>query len=379
MTGVPGRPDGWRGPLREVDRLEWRAGDPGAPGDLLAEFLQRHGLDGPPAGQTGEVGVALLVGSLGCAALAGLPTGRPSPVPAVPELVAVAVRRAPAGGRGPGPPAATGPAAVGPWQTSWTDGEHARAVEAVRAAIARGDVYQANVVGHRSADYTGDPRALAAAVATLPGATYGGVLCGVGWTVGCASPEQLVRVTGESVTTRPVKGTLAVQPGSDAALRASVKDRAEHIMIVDLERNDLARVARTGSVEVAELYALSAWSGLWHAGSTVAARLRPEVGTSEVLRALLPGGSVTGAPKRAACALLADLEPCGRGPAMGALGFVWPGGLDLGLTIRTVALDADRIHLWAGGGITWGSDPAAEVAEAHAKAGPVLLALAAMP
>jgi para-aminobenzoate synthetase component I len=95
-----------------------------------------------------------------------------------------------------------------------------------------------------------------------------------------------------------------------------------------------------------------------------------------VLAALLPGGSVTGAPKHAACGLLAELEPVGRGPAMGAFGFVWSGGLDLGLTIRTVAVSEGRVHLWAGGGITWGSDPATEVAEAHAKAAPVEGALA---
>jgi para-aminobenzoate synthetase component 1 len=96
-----------------------------------------------------------------------------------------------------------------------------------------------------------------------------------------------------------------------------------------------------------------------------------------VLRAVLPGGSVTGAPKRAACQLLAALEPVGRGPAMGAFGIVRPGGLDLGLTIRTVGVDTDRVHLWAGGGITWGSDPADEVAEAEAKAEPLLRALRA--
>jgi para-aminobenzoate synthetase component 1 len=148
-------------------------------------------------------------------------------------------------------------------------------------------------------------------------------------------------------------------------------------MIVDLERNDLSRVARTGSVEVEELYALREWSGLWQACSTVAAQLAPGVTVLDVLRALVPGGSVTGAPKRAACALLAGLEPVGRGPSMGALGVVTADGLDLGLTIRTVAADADRVHLWAGGGITWSSDPQAEVEEAHAKAAPVLRALSA--
>jgi para-aminobenzoate synthetase component 1 len=119
---------------------------------------------------------------------------------------------------------------------------------------------------------------------------YGGVLSGDGWAVGCASPEQLVRVVGDRVTTVPVKGTLPVAPGSDAVLRASTKDRAEHVMIVDLERNDLARIAVTGSVEVEQLYALTDWSGLWQAGSTVAARLLPGAGRSTCCGRCCPAG-----------------------------------------------------------------------------------------
>ena len=348
-------------PFAEVERLEWWPGNPGEPGELLAGFLAEH--------VRGDRSVALLLGAQGCARLAGLPEGLPSPVPAVPELVAVAQEPGPAQTRVVAPPV------VGEWSTSWTDAEHAAAVEAVRAAIARGDVYQVNVVGHRSAPHRSDPRDLAAAVAALPGASYSGVLSGEGWAVGCGSPEQLVRVVGDRITTVPIKGTARIAPGSDAALRASEKDRAEHVMIVDLERNDLSRVCRTGSVRVEELFELYEWSGLWQASSTVAGRLEDGVTTLDVLRALLPGGSVTGAPKRAACTLLAELEPVGRGPAMGALGVVTTGGMDLGLTIRTVAADEDRVHLWAGGGITWSSDPAAEVEEAHAKAGPVVRAL----
>ena len=348
-------------PIREVTRLEWRVGDPGEPGELLAAFLDEH--------VQGDRSVALLLGAQGCARLAGLPEGPSSPVTAVPELVVVAQEPGSSADRPRAAPV------VGEWSTSWTDEEHAAAVEAVRAAIARGDVYQANVVGHRSASHRSDPRDLAAAVAGLPGASYAGTLSGEGWAVGCGSPEQLVRVVGDRITTVPIKGTARIAPGSDEALRSSAKDRAEHVMIVDLERNDLSRVCRTGSVRVEELFALREWSGLWQASSTVAGVLEEGVSTLDVLRALLPGGSVTGAPKRAACALLADLEPVGRGPAMGALGVVTTSGMDLGLTIRTVAADEDRVHLWAGGGITWSSDPAAEVEEAHAKAEPVVRAL----
>lgn len=369
MLHLPSTPARFRGPLRELSRLEWRDGDPGDPATLLLDFLASYGLDGPLAAQSGDVCVALLAGASGCARLAGLPAGRPSPVPEVPELVAVAY----AAGPGPAPPVPD--RGTGAWTTSWSDDEHAAAVEVVRAAIGRGEVYQANVVGHRSAPHRRDPAGLAATVAALPGATYGGVLTGAGWAVGCASPEQLVRVDGDRIATVPIKGTVRVAPGSREQLLGSVKDRAEHVMIVDLERNDLSRVAVTGSVEVERLYDLADWSGLWQAASTVAARLLPGATTGDVLRSLLPGGSVTGAPKRAACSLLASLEPVGRGPSMGALGLLWPGGLDLGLTIRTIAASESEVHLWAGGGITWSSDPAGEVDEAHAKAGPVLAAL----
>ncbi|HWH29288.1 MAG TPA: anthranilate synthase component I family protein [Mycobacteriales bacterium] len=369
--GPPGRPPGWSGPLHEVDRWQWRAGDTADPAVALGEFLTAHRVGREPDEVT--TAVVLLAGATGCAAIAGLPTGAASPVPAVPDLVAVAVRR-----RGGAAPAGTPPAVVPreAWRTTWNDVQHADAVEQVRQAIARGDVYQANVVGHRVAAHDADPGALAAAVASLPGATYGGFLTGPGWAVGCASPEQLVRVAGDRISTVPVKGTRPVAPGTREQLLGSAKERAEHVMIVDLERNDLSRVAVTGSVEVDELFAVAEWSGLWHAASRVTARLREDVGVLEVLRALLPGGSVTGAPKHAACSLLAELEPVGRGPAMGAFGMLWPGGLELGLTIRTLAADAGSVHLWAGGGITWDSDPAAEVAEAHAKAEPLLRAMA---
>jgi para-aminobenzoate synthetase component 1 len=361
-TGVdsfPGRPLSWRGGLVEVDRIETH--DP----SQLVAFLDSLDLGTVTHSQQADTAVGLLLGARACAELAGVPQPAASPT-SVPEVVAVAYRRGEPTRRD------VGPATTGEWHSSWSDAEHAAAVITVREAIARGEVYQANVVGHRSAAFSGDPYAAGAAVAALPGARYGGVVGGEGWLVASASPEQLVRVEGRRITTVPIKGTSHDQ----AALLASAKDRAEHVMIVDLERNDLARVTEPGSVVVEDLYALSDWAGLWHASSSVAGTLTDGVGTLDVLRALAPGGSVTGAPKHAACGLLADLEPVGRGPAMGAFGFLWPGGMDLGLTIRTVAVAEGVVHLWAGGGITWGSDPATEVAEAHAKAAPVQRALA---
>jgi para-aminobenzoate synthetase component 1 len=380
MRVPPGVPARWRTGLREVARWEWDHAQGGDPGSALEAFLDEHGLAGDIAAQSHDrYAVGLLVGAAACARIAGCAAGPPTPAGRVPELVAVAFERAPA------PPSVAGvdgtnrpfgPSRVGRWHHSWSAARHRSVIELVRAAIARGDVYQANVVGHRSAPCAGDPLALAAAVAALPGATYGGVLAGDGWAVGSASPEQLVSVVDGRVTTRPVKGTWGGGVEGARALRASEKDRAEHVMIVDLARNDVAQVARNGTVEVDELFRLVDWSGLWQAESTVAADLADGVTALAVLRALAPGGSVTGAPKHAACEVLAELEPVGRGPAMGAFGFLWAGGLDLGLSIRTVAVEEDHeVHVWAGGGITWGSDAGREVAEADAKAAPVVAAL----
>jgi para-aminobenzoate synthetase component 1 len=293
-------------------------------------------------------------------------------VPVVPDVYAVVfghtretLRRAPDGGWH-----------LGRWRESWTRAAHADAVQRVRAAIGRGDVYQVNVVGHGSAAYTGDPGPALRRVAALPGARYGGVLSGDGWALATASPETLVEVRDGRVVTRPIKGTRPATEEGRRELLASAKERAEHVMIVDLERNDLARLPGTGPVSVDELFAVRRWCGLWQAESVVSATLEAEVGLADLLRAVCPGGSVTGAPKLAALRHIAALEPVGRGVSMGAVGWIGPGHLDLGLSIRTVAVDGARVHTWAGGGITADSDPIAEVDEAAAKVGPIRAALA---
>ncbi|MFG3418076.1 chorismate-binding protein [Micromonospora sp. NPDC049460] len=378
---VPAAPVACRRTLVERARWQWRPADGGDPAALAQEFLAAHGLPlhdlaRPAAGHdpAGACGAALYVSAAAGAVLAGAPPGAASPAPALPEVAVVVYGHGP-----PAPPAAAAPAAgwwLGDWAESWTPRQHAEAVTAVRAAIGRGDVYQVNLVGHAAARYAGDPLPALGRLAGLPGARYGGTLTGAGWAIGCASPETLVELTDGRLVTRPIKGTRPATAVGRAELLASAKERAEHVMIVDLERNDLARVARTGSVRVDELFAVRRWCDLWQAESTVSAAVADGLGLADLLRAVCPGGSVTGAPKLAALGRVAALEPVGRGASMGALGWVAPGRIDLGLTIRTAAVDADRVHVWAGGGITWGSDPDAEVAEAAAKTGPVRAALA---
>jgi para-aminobenzoate synthetase component I len=304
--------------------------------------------------------------------MAGGVPGAASQAPVVPDVHAVVYRHA--GDPVQPPPGA--PFSLGPWRDSWSRSAHAAAVAAAREAIGRGDIYQVNVVGHASAPYRGDPLPALARVAALPGARYGGILTGDGWALATASPETLVEVRGGRIVTRPIKGTRPATVAGRRELLASAKERAEHVMIVDLERNDLARVPGAGPVRVDELFAVRRWAGLWQAESTVSAPLTGPLDLAALLRAVCPGGSVTGAPKLAALAEIARLEPVGRGASMGAVGWVGPDHLDLGLTIRTVVADGSRLHVWAGGGITWDSDPIAEVDEAASKAAPIRAALA---
>jgi para-aminobenzoate synthetase component 1 len=259
---------------------------------------------------------------------------------------------------------------VGEWERSWTDDEYATAVEAVRAAIARGDVYQVNLVQHLSAPFAGDPAGIAAALAPLR-PLHPQPLVGDGWSVVSGSPELFLARRGERLVTMPIKGTRPA--GEDVE---DDKDAAEHVMIVDLERNDLSRVCEIGSIRWPELMTQRELAGVTHLVSTVEGRLRPGVGLAEILAALFPGGSVTGAPKISAVDHIAWLEPVGRGASMGALGTVRANGdFELVLTIRTFAVADGRVHLWVGGGIVWDSDPEAEIEESWVKARPLLAAV----
>jgi len=294
---------------------------------------------------------------------------RRSPAPSPPEpcplpLAAVALRDT---SRALTP----GHVRIGRWDRTWTETAHAAAVDAVRDAIERGDVYQVNLVQHLAAPFEGNPRGLAAALAPFrPLAPF---LAGDGWALASASPELFLARRGRRVWTMPIKGTRPLGEHVEGA-----KDEAEHVMIVDLERNDLSRVCEPGSVRWPELMAERELAGVTHLVSTVEGTIREDVGLAELLGATFPGGSVTGAPKVAALDEIARLEPVGRGASMGALGVVRGNGdLELALTIRTFAVAEGRIHLWVGGGIVWDSDPQEEIEESWTKARPLLAAIGA--
>jgi anthranilate/para-aminobenzoate synthase component I len=249
-----------------------------------------------------------------------------------------------------------------------------------------GDAYQVNLSRRlRATCAAGDPTFLAAALragAPAPHAAFiagssaaRGDLAGALTILG-NSPERFLSLSTDGVVeTRPIKGT---RPrGGDAAgdraavaeLLAAAKDRAEHVMIVDLERNDLGRVCRAGSVEVASLARVVSLPTVHHLISTVRGRLRPDVGLAALLGATFPGGSVTGAPKRRAMQIIDELEPAPRGVYTGATGWLGAAGdLDLAIAIRTAVLRGGQLELSVGGGVVVDSTPADELRETEVKA-----------
>ena len=275
------------------------------------------------------------------------------------------VRRAPLpGGHGwPG---------VHSWSTSMDRKAYVAGVQAVRREIAAGRVYQVNLCRLMSADLPSmaDPLALAHRLALGNPAPYQGVLvAGSEWVV-TASPELFLARDGDRVTSGPIKGT------ADPGQAFSAKDFPENIMITDLVRNDLGRVAQSGSVRVEALAAAEDHPGLRHLVSTVSAGLRAGVGWKQLWEAVFPPGSVSGAPKYTALQVISDLEPVPRGVYCGAVGFVDGdrrcARLAVGIRTFFTSDGCTRLHFGTGAGITWASDPAAEWAETELKAANLL-------
>lgn len=268
---------------------------------------------------------------------------------------------------------------VGPWIPDWSAADHAQRVEAVRAAIAEGETYQCNLTTRLRSSFRGDAFGLYGELAHRQRGGHHAFLDLGRHTVVSASPESFLRWEDGLLRTTPMKGTAARgrTPQADLAardaLRASEKDRAENVMIVDLLRNDLARVCEAGSVQVTELLAAEEYPTLWQLTSQVQGRARPEAGLVEVFEALFPCGSITGAPKLSTMDLIAELEDAPRGVYCGAIGYLAPGPSPrarFSVAIRTVVIDQqdDCAVYGAGGGITWASTPAGEYDELLVKA-----------
>jgi anthranilate synthase component 1 len=254
--------------------------------------------------------------------------------------------------------------------------------------LAAGDVFQANLSRGWQArfDQALDPAALFVRLRNHNPAPFAGVFAGDGWAILSASPERLVCVRGDVVETRPIAGTRPRFEGDDDAARirdlvGNPKERAEHVMLIDLERNDLGRVCTPGSVEVDELMTVESYAHVHHIVSNVRGRLRTDATPGDVIRATFPGGTITGCPKVRCMEIIAALEGQGRGAYTGAFGWLnRDGDLDLNILIRSAELEreeagASRLRFRTGAGIVADSDPRRELDETRAKARGMLRAL----
>lgn len=278
---------------------------------------------------------------------------------------------------------ATGGAAYrfGEWRPSVARAGYDAAIATVHARIAAGDTYQVNLTFPLRAPFYGDSLALYLDLARAQGGAYAGRLDLGGFEVLCASPELFFEVDGERLVTRPMKGTAPRGRWSEedraaaARLAASPKERAENVMVVDLLRNDLGRLAVPGTVAVERLFAVERYPTVWQLTSTVSCRLAGRPGLADLFAALFPCGSVTGAPKRSTMAIVAELEETPRGVYTGAVGWLAPPGAPgprarFAVAIRTVTIDreAGLAEYGVGGGVTAGSSAAGEHEEALLKA-----------
>jgi para-aminobenzoate synthetase component 1 len=263
------------------------------------------------------------------------------------------------------------------WTSNFTKVSYQRMVREVIERILSGDIFQANVAQRFEApvpldfDHFGFYRRLR----TFNPAPFAAYLDHADFVIASASPERFLKVDGDRVETRPIKGTRrrfadAVLDALQArALTESRKDRAENVMIVDLLRNDLSKVCLPGSVQVPRLCGLETFASVHHLVSTVVGRLREGQGAADVLAAAFPGGSVTGAPKVRAMEIITEMEGHARGPYCGAIGYIgFDGTMDTSIVIRTAAFRGGTCVVQAGGGVVTASDPAAEYDETLDKA-----------
>jgi para-aminobenzoate synthetase component 1 len=259
---------------------------------------------------------------------------------------------------------------LGPLVSNFTREEYLAAVRRVLEYIAAGDVFQVNLAQRFSASGSVDPLDLYLRLKANSPAPFGAFLRWDDLSVVSASPEWFYQTRGDHLITRPIKGT---RPrGRDAAddarlaheLRRSPKDRAELTMIVDLERNDLGRVCRYGSIRVLDPLTIESFAQVHHLVATVEGRTRPGTGPVDVLRALFPGGSITGAPKIRAMEIIDELERTRRSVYTGAIGYFSRGGTSAwNIAIRTLLVDGEAVSFQVGGGIVADSDPESEYRE----------------
>ncbi|HAR96174.1 MAG TPA: aminodeoxychorismate synthase component I [Deltaproteobacteria bacterium] len=260
------------------------------------------------------------------------------------------------------------------WQPSITRNEYDRCLHRIRTHLSDGDTYQVNFTYRLRATTDVDPWRLFVKIAGDGEAPFGGFVDTSEWAICSASPELFIRIDGNHIESRPMKGTAARglwfedDQAKKETLMCSEKERAENLMIVDMVRNDLSRVALTGSVQVPSLFRAEKYPTLWQLTSTVVARTCAPI--DRILQAVFPPASITGAPKRSTMEIIADLESSPRRIYTGTIGFIAPGRrAQLNVAICTVLLDksAGRAEYGVGGGIVWDSTPSGEYEESLTK------------
>jgi para-aminobenzoate synthetase/4-amino-4-deoxychorismate lyase len=270
---------------------------------------------------------------------------------------------------------------VSVWTPTIDRTDHQLAVARIHDLIRAGETYQVNYTFRLRSSFSGESDALYADLAWAQGGAYGAFLTTGRFDIVSASPELFFVVDDGVISTQPMKGTMrrGRWPEEDLrfaeALKASEKERAENLMIVDLLRNDLGRIAVTGSVEVDALFDVERYETVWQMTSRINARLRDEVTVADIFGAMFPCGSVTGTPKARTMEIIAELEQTGRGVYCGAIGYLAPPGAPgpqarFSVGIRTVVIDHEEglAEYGVGGAVTWDSEPASEFEEARAKA-----------
>lgn len=274
------------------------------------------------------------------------------------------------------------PLPPGALQSNFTPQEYRAAVTRVKEWIAAGDCYQVNLSQRFSVAFQEDPLAFYARLRAASAAPFGACLFPDRFAVLSNSPERYLKIDGGRIETRPIKGTRRRGATREEDLRLarelleSEKERAEHVMIVDLERNDLGRVCTYDSVHVPEFEVVESYANVHHLVSTVAGRVHPSRDEVDCICNSFPGGSITGAPKVRALENIEALEPTARGVYCGSIGYIdFSGRVDLNIAIRTAIVSNGRLHFQVGGGIVADSDPQEEYQETITKAQSFLKAL----
>lgn len=267
-------------------------------------------------------------------------------------------------------------------KSNFTKEEFKNAVQSVREYIRQGDIYQANLTQRFSGETELTSFELYRDLRRFSPAPFGAFLNFEDAHILSNSPERFIRCVNKRIETRPIKGTRPRGKDKEEDLRLqqelrnSEKDRAELLMIVDLERNDIGRISKTGSVKVPELFVIEPYANVNHLVSTVVGELKDDKDATDVIKATFPGGSITGAPKIRAMEIIDELEPTQRNVYTGSIGYIgFNGDMDFNIAIRTIIKNDKKVYFQVGGGMTWDSDPDEEYQETLDKAKSIMKAL----